>query len=109
MKQKVLAAKCNISESTLCNIEKGNSNPSYKTLETIADALEVSQGYLIFMSCEDKDIQPDKKVLYNLMKVVLEQGEPDDPALIRMMRAVLGRKLKPEDRPLLQMMKAVLA
>lgn len=71
IKQKDLAAKCNISESTLCNIEKGNSNPSYKTLEVIADALGVSLTYLLIMSCDKQDIAPEKWPLYEMIKAVL--------------------------------------
>ena len=41
-KQFELADKLNISESSLLRIEKGRTNPTYRTLILIADALDIS-------------------------------------------------------------------
>ena len=37
--QKELALLCGISEHALCNLERGNGNPTLKLVTTIADAL----------------------------------------------------------------------
>ena len=71
MKQKELAIKCNISVPTLCNIEKGKCMPSYKTVEALADGLDVSQGYLILSALDDEDVKPEKLHLFKAMKDVL--------------------------------------
>lgn len=44
LSQTIIAKKANIANSTLCDIEKGRINPSIKTLEKIAEALEVPVG-----------------------------------------------------------------
>ena len=42
LKQFELADKLNISEASLLRIEKGRTNPTYRTLILIADALSIS-------------------------------------------------------------------
>ena len=71
IKQKDLAEKCNLSVPALCNIEKGKSMPSYKTVEALAEGLDISQGYLFMMALEEEDIKPEKRPLFQMMKAVL--------------------------------------
>ena len=47
LKQKELAKLAGISNTYLCDIEKGRSNPSIETLKTIAIALQVETAKLI--------------------------------------------------------------
>ena len=71
IKQKELAKKCNLSVPALCNIEKGKCMPSYKTVEALAEGLGISHGYLLVMSLDEKDIRPEKRPLFKMMKAVL--------------------------------------
>lgn len=47
MRLKDLAKKSRLAISTMCDIEKGRSNPSLESLERIAEALEVSTAFLM--------------------------------------------------------------
>lgn len=47
LKQSDLAGRVGTSQSTISQLEKGKQNPSYRTLQKIADALDVSVGYLL--------------------------------------------------------------
>lgn len=47
LKQKELAELAGISNTYLCDIEKGRSNPSIETLKTIAVALQTEVSKLI--------------------------------------------------------------
>ena len=47
MAQKALAQKSRLASSTLCDIEKGRTNPSVVSMEKIARALEVPMDFLI--------------------------------------------------------------
>ena len=67
IKQKDLAEKCNLSVPALCNIEKGKSMPSYKTVEALAEGLDISQGYLFMMALEEEDIKPEQRPLFQMM------------------------------------------
>lgn len=71
IKQKELAYKCKLSVPALCNIEKGKCMPSYKTVEALAEGLDVSQGYLILYALEEQDIKPDQEYMFKAMKAVL--------------------------------------
>ena len=52
LKQFELADKLNISESSLLRIEKGRTNPTYRTLALIANALDISIIDLITLDNE---------------------------------------------------------
>ena len=69
--QKDLAVKCNLSIPALSCIERGKSRPSYKTVGAIAEGLGVSEGHLVLMSLEDKDIKPEKLPFFQMLKGVM--------------------------------------
>lgn len=69
--QKDLADRCGLSIPALSCIERGKSNPSFKTVGTIAEGLGVSEGHLILMSLEDKDIKKEKLPFFQMLKGVL--------------------------------------
>ena len=48
--QQALAEKTGLTNTYICDIEKGRTNPSLKSLERISEALEVSPSFLI--SCD---------------------------------------------------------
>jgi len=54
LKQFELADKLNISESSLLRIEKGRTNPTYRTLALIANALDLSLIELINIETNQK-------------------------------------------------------
>jgi transcriptional regulator with XRE-family HTH domain len=65
---KVLAQKSNISISYLCDIEKGRSNPSLATLESIATALKVAPSSLLY---GDLSVVSEDSGLHNLLRIPL--------------------------------------
>lgn len=69
--QKDLAVKCNLSIPALSCIERGKIRPSYKTVGVIAEGLGVSEGHLVLMSLEDKDIKPEKLPFFQMLKGVM--------------------------------------
>ena len=69
--QKDLAARCDISIPALSCIERGKSNPSYKTVGVIAKGLGVTEGHLVLMALEDNDIKPEKLPFFQMLKGVL--------------------------------------
>lgn len=47
LNQSELAERVGTSQSTISQLEKGKRNPSYRTLQNVADALAVSVSYLL--------------------------------------------------------------
>lgn len=47
LNQSELAERVGTSQSTISQLEKGKRNPSYRTLQSVADALGVSVSYLL--------------------------------------------------------------
>jgi len=60
MSQKELAYKSGIIQCTLCNIEKGRTNPTMYTLNRIAESLGVTQAY-IMLFCVTEDELPQSR------------------------------------------------
>lgn len=60
-----------VSIPALSCIERGKSRPSYKTVGVIAEGLGVSEGLLVLMSLEDKDIKPEKLPFFQMLKGVM--------------------------------------
>jgi len=61
LKQIELAKLCNMSQSYLSNIEKGNKDPHLSTLRNISSALDVPLPVLLFLSITDEDVPLEKK------------------------------------------------
>jgi transcriptional regulator with XRE-family HTH domain len=77
---KSLAQKSNISISYLCDIEKGRSNPSLETLESIAAALKVPPSALLY---GDIPLVAEDTASLNLIKVpLLKQAILHQPLLV---------------------------
>lgn len=60
MSQKELAYKSGIIQCTLCNIEKGRTNPTMYTLDRIAESLGVTQAH-IMLFCVTEDELPQNR------------------------------------------------
>ncbi|WP_346914175.1 helix-turn-helix transcriptional regulator [Clostridium sp.] len=58
-----LAAKANIAKSTLSDIENHKSNPSVKTINSIAEALELDVNILMNENTEDISESPLPKIM----------------------------------------------
>lgn len=58
-----LAAKANIAKSTLSDIENHKSNPSVKTINSIAEALEIDVNILLNENTEDISESPLPKIM----------------------------------------------
>lgn len=56
LKQSELAEKANISVSYLSLLEKGKRDPSFSTVEKVADALEVPISILMFLAAEKDEL-----------------------------------------------------
>lgn len=59
-----LAKLCEISQTSLSQIETGAKSPSKNTLEKICRHLEVSEALIYVLSLEEEDIPENKKDIY---------------------------------------------
>ncbi|OJW85195.1 MAG: hypothetical protein BGO69_06130 [Bacteroidetes bacterium 46-16] len=67
MKQYELAELCNISQTSLSQIETGLKRPSPRTLKKICAALEVPDSVLYILGMQDTDVPESKKKIYALI------------------------------------------
>ena len=65
IRQNALAELCDISQTYLSQIENNAKEPNISTLRTIAKKLSVPLPVLFFLSLDDKDIKPEKRIAYN--------------------------------------------
>jgi transcriptional regulator with XRE-family HTH domain len=59
------AKLCEISQTSLSQIETGAKKPSKTTLKKVCEHLEVSEPLLYVLSLEDVDVPENKKEVYN--------------------------------------------
>lgn len=71
IKQKDLAASCNISQTYLSQIEKGFKIPTIDVLERISAGLGIPYPVLSFLSLDEGSIAEEKRVAYNSMKPII--------------------------------------
>ena len=62
-----LAEKCNISQTTLSQIETGRKRPSPKTLASICRVLDVPPAIIYIIAMEKEDVPQSKRAVYNLV------------------------------------------
>lgn len=70
--QKQLAINAAVSNTHLCQIEKGNYIPSLQLLSRIAESLSIPATILVFMATDETDIKPDKLDLYKQLRPVID-------------------------------------
>lgn len=76
--QKKLGELCGMSDAQIRQYEIGYRNPSYKTLNKIADALGVNKGDLIFGDSDYKYGDPEfARILDDLANTLGESGKAD--------------------------------
>lgn len=66
-----LAARCGMSKTALCNLEKGRAYPPKATVEKLCQAFDIPQSFLLMASIEESDIPEEKRVLYRALLVPL--------------------------------------
>jgi transcriptional regulator with XRE-family HTH domain len=66
-----LAARCGMSKTALCNLEKGRAYPPKATVEKLCQAFDIPQSFLLMASIEESDIPEEKRVLYHALLVPL--------------------------------------
>lgn len=71
MLQKDLAAKAKISSSHLSLIEQDKTDVNIKTLEAIADALEIPLPILFFISMSEEDVPEKKRDNYSIISSMI--------------------------------------
>lgn len=67
IKQKVLARRCEISQTYLSQIENNRRDPNLSTLKKISKVLEVPLPIIFFLSLTDEDIPEQKKEAFSYL------------------------------------------
>ena len=67
IKQKVLARRCQISQTYLSQIENNRRDPNLSTLKKISQVLEVPLPIIFFLSLTDEDIPEQKKEAFGYL------------------------------------------
>lgn len=62
-----LAEQCNITQTSLSQIESGKTFPQTKTLNVICKVLETPEGFLYLMSIKENDVPKKNKKKYRLL------------------------------------------
>ncbi|MEI8280118.1 MAG: helix-turn-helix transcriptional regulator [Bacteroidota bacterium] len=65
--QQELAVKCNISQTSLSQIENGNKRPSAKTTKKICTALDIPESVIYILGMQDTDVPESKQNMYKLL------------------------------------------
>jgi transcriptional regulator with XRE-family HTH domain len=65
--QQELAVKCNISQTSLSQIENGNKRPSAKTTKKICKALDIPESVIYILGMQDTDVPESKQNMYKLL------------------------------------------
>jgi len=83
-KQIDLAEKCGITPSYLSQIENNQKEPNLATLKIISEQLDVPLPILFFLSLDDKDIQPEKLKMFQMIRPAVDSmiGEFFQSALL---------------------------
>lgn len=68
-----LAEQCNITQTSLSQIESGKTSPKTKTLNDICKALETPEGFLYLMSIEENDVPQKNRKKYKLLFPIVLQ------------------------------------
>lgn len=72
LSQKQIAAKINISQTSMSRIEKGLKNPRHSTILNIANSLNISVAYLMFRALDKEDFI-NKDEIRSLLKELIDK------------------------------------
>jgi len=67
MSQRDLAEKCNISQTSLSQIENGVKKPRTQTFNKICQVLDVPESVIYILALEDKDVPPHRRMVYDML------------------------------------------
>ncbi len=67
-KQNQFADLCDLSQSYLSLIEKGNKEPTFTILKRIANILEIPMPVLVFYSIDISDINENKREAFQMLE-----------------------------------------
>ena len=62
-----LAEKCDISQTSLCQIETGAKRPSTRTLKKICETLQVPESVIYLLAIQYNDIPENKRSIYEIV------------------------------------------
>lgn len=62
-----LAERCNISQTSLSQIENGIKRPSSKTIKKICDVLELPESVIYIIGMQDTDVPTSRKDVYDMI------------------------------------------
>ena len=62
-----LAEKCEISQTSLSQIETGVKRPSQRTITKVCDVLDIPESIIYIVAMQEADVPPSKKGVYELV------------------------------------------
>ena len=62
-----LAERCNLSQTSLSQIENGIKRPSPKTIKKICEVLEIPESVIYILGMQETDVPVNKKSVYDLI------------------------------------------
>ncbi len=65
--QSELAEKCNLSQTSLSQIENGLKRPSQGTIDKICKGLDLPESIIYIVALEEDDVPESKKQIYELI------------------------------------------
>ncbi len=62
-----LADKCNISQTSLSQIENGVKRPSTRTIKKVCEVLDVPESIIYILGMQDTDVPNSRKDVYEML------------------------------------------
>jgi len=62
-----LAEKCNISQTSLSQIENGIKRPSNRTIKKVCEVLEVPESVLYILGMQESDVPDSRRNVYDML------------------------------------------
>lgn len=62
-----LAEKCDISQTSLSQIETGIKRPSQRTITKVCTVLDIPESIIYIVAMQEADVPPSKKGVYELV------------------------------------------
>ena len=62
-----LAEKCDLSQTSLSQIETGIKRPSQRTISKVCDVLDIPESIIYIVAMQEADVPPSKKGIYEMV------------------------------------------
>ncbi|MCF8451235.1 MAG: helix-turn-helix domain-containing protein [Taibaiella sp.] len=62
-----LAEKCDLSQTSLSQIETGIKRPSQRTISKVCTVLDIPESIIYIVAMQESDVPPSKKGVYELV------------------------------------------